>query len=158
MRLRHKLAALSLLALSGCASVNVGPVNEAGFGHKAQSEILQSQEKVVVTYTASWNKDDYGFQKINPNGTSFTGVLVLGENHLAFAIWNEERTSYTRLIYLPYSSITGIELEKFGLGRALLIHAGEPYYTLHILRSAAGIEDQEKSEEAYQFIASKAKP
>jgi len=155
MRRLPSLAVACVVLLAGCAGVNLGPVNEAGFAGRAQAEILQSSEKVLATYPAAWAKDDYGFQKASPYGTIFQGVLVLGEKHLAFSTWNEEKRAYARLIHIPYSAITRINLEKFGLGRALLIHAGEPFYTLHVLRPESGMDDPDKIQEAYDLISAR---
>lgn len=134
-------------ALSGCATIQRGPLESPDFPSIARTQILKDGDTVRFTRPASWYPGAHGFT-YQIGDVGLHGVLAIGDKALGFAVWNENTARYDRALYVQRSAINAAEVHKFGLGRALVVKTEDSFYSFSISSIDSVFNDADATEAA----------
>ncbi len=143
------LAVASLMVMSGCA-ISLGPE----FSTKAREDLGMSP---IIYYRADWIQGVYGYPSFAESLSSkiqiTRGALVVDDEKVAFVRFDKQIQKYDYIFQLNYPDVTDVRVFRKGLGRRLVLKAGNSIYTLEIVKGAA--IDRTKTYEFAVFVADK---
>lgn len=151
-------AAILLIILSACASV--APVTHQNYEEVVRSKVqLNKNEQIIFANSFEWLPRTYGYEKtmqLKIDKTFYKGILACTERSLYFLA--KMGNTYVPRLKMDYTEIVSVDLQKYGLGRRLIVQNKE--YKTHtfqgITASGYGV-DRQKTETAYQLLKQKCK-
>jgi len=136
-----------MVMLSGCA-IALSPE----FSTKARQDLGMSP---IIYYRADWIHGAYGYPSFAEALASKTqiirGALVIDDEKIAFVRFDKQIQKYDYIFQLRYPDLSEVRVFKKGLGRRLVLKAGNSIYTLEVVKGG-GI-DRAKTYEFAILIA-----
>ena len=141
---------LAVVVLLGGCAISLSPE----FATKAKEDLGLSP---IIYYRADWVQGVYGYPSFAESLASkvsiIRGALVVDDQKIGFVRFDKQIQKYDYIFQLNYPDVTDVRVFKKGLGRRLVLKAGNSIYSLEIIKGG-GI-DRPKTYEFAVFIANK---
>lgn len=156
----HWLGTYSLLlvalAIAGCAAI--GPTSSPEFPQLIVKAVSKEDGEIRFFGSGNWYANVRGFTDIRSSflATPLSptpGALVITESSIVFQQWDERTQQFDIVKRVPFSDISSVSLDSYGLGRRLVVRKRDlSFDSFEFTRAEGNLVDGEKLESAVRFL------
>jgi hypothetical protein len=148
--------------VAGCAAI--GPIHSPDFPQMVAKAVSSTDGEIHFYGPGNWYPNTRGFAGERSSAIArptapIPGVLVVTNTTVLFQQWDEETKAFDIVKRLPFTELTSVSLDSFGLGRRMSLRKKDLSYDSFDFSKASGIViDGPKVEETVAFLRDRIKP
>jgi hypothetical protein len=148
--------------VAGCAAI--GPINSPDFPQMVAKAVSSADGEIHFYGSGSWHPNTRGFTDVRSllltrPTVSIPGVLVVTNTAVLFQQWDEETKAFDIVKRLPFTELTSVSLDSFGLGRRIVLRKKDlSYDSFQFTKASGNVIDGPKAEETVAFLRDRIKP
>ncbi len=148
--------------VTGCAAI--GPGGSPDFPQMVAKAIPKTDGEIRFFGSGNWYPNTRGFTPIRSSllakpAAPIPGVLVITSDTVLFQQWDDETKAFDNVKRLPFTELTSVALDSFGLNRRIVLRKKDlSYETFNFTQASGNFVDTTKVEEAIVFLRDRIRP
>jgi|OpeIllAssembly_1097287.scaffolds.fasta_scaffold607941_2 hypothetical protein len=148
--------------VAGCAAI--GPIDSPEFPQMVAKAVSSTDGEIHFYGPGNWHPNTRGFTGVRSSLLArptdpIPGVLVVTNAAVLFQQWDEETKAFDIVKRLPFTELTSVSLDSFGLNRRIVLRRKDLSYDSFDFTQARGnFIDAPKVEETVAFLRDRIKP
>lgn len=150
------------IIIAGCAAI--GPVDSPDFPYLVSKAVPKADGEIRFYGSGNWHPNTRGFTAMRSSLLArpvdpIPGVLVVTDNVVLLQQWDDEIKGFDIVKRLPFSELTSVAVDSYGLNRRIVIRKKDlSYESFDFTQGSGTFIDAPKVEEAVVFLRDRIKP